>query len=175
MKLTILAVFVIAATAFALQTGSGQTPAEPIKVRGCLAGTGADTSPWLLRGVVLPSPPAPAPAAAPGGRGAAAPAPGGQAAAGARGGGAGGRGGDAGGRGGDAGARGGAAGGRGAAPATPPAPPPPPPIDLRLTGVDMTPWRNMFVELEGTLGPAPATGLREFRVAAARSAYGDCR
>jgi hypothetical protein len=48
-------------------------------------------------------------------------------------------------------------------------------VDLKLAGVDMTPWRNMFVEIEGTLGPRPATGLRELQVNAARSAYGDCR
>jgi hypothetical protein len=41
--------------------------------------------------------------------------------------------------------------------------------------VDMTPWRNMFVEIEGTLGSRPATGLRELQVTQARSAYGDCR
>jgi hypothetical protein len=66
--------------------------------------------------------------------------------------------------------------GRGAPPAAAaPAPPSQPPLDLRLTGVDMTPWRNMFVEVEGTLGPRPASGLREFKVESARSAYGDCR
>jgi hypothetical protein len=48
-------------------------------------------------------------------------------------------------------------------------------VDLRLTEVDMTPWRNMFVEVEGRLGPRPASGLQEFRVAVARSAYGDCK
>jgi hypothetical protein len=47
-------------------------------------------------------------------------------------------------------------------------------VDLRLTGTDMTPWRNMFVEVEGVLGPRPATGLQQLRVNAARSAYGDC-
>jgi hypothetical protein len=44
-----------------------------------------------------------------------------------------------------------------------------------LAGIDLTPWRNMFVEIEGTLGPRPASGLQEFRVTTARSAYGDCR
>jgi hypothetical protein len=44
-----------------------------------------------------------------------------------------------------------------------------------LSGMDMTPWRNMFVEVEGTLGPRPATGPREFQVTFAHSAYGDCR
>jgi hypothetical protein len=72
--------------------------------------------------------------------------------------------------------RGGAGAGRGAAPAAAaPAPAPQPPVDLQLTDIDMTPWRNMFVEVEGTVGARPATGLREFKVSAARSAYGDCK
>jgi hypothetical protein len=169
-KLTILAIIAIAATAFAFQTGSVQT--EPIKVRGCLQGSGSSENPWTLRGAALPAPPAAAPAGNPGGRGD----------GGARGGGAGGRGrGDAAGQGvaDGAGNRGGAgagrgAGDRGAAPPAAAAAPPQPRIDLRLTEIDMTPWRNMFVEVEGTLGPKPATGLQEFRVTSARSAYGDC-
>jgi hypothetical protein len=44
-----------------------------------------------------------------------------------------------------------------------------------LTDIDMSPWRNMFVEVEGTLGARPASGLRELRVTSARSAYGECR
>ena len=170
MKLTILAIITIAAAAFALQTGSVQT--EPIKVRGCLQGNGSTESPWSLRGVALPPPPTAAPAGAPGGRGD----------GGARGGGAGARGrGDGAGQGvaDVAGARGaggrGAGGDRGAAPPAAPAPPPQPRVDLRLTDIDMSPWRNMFVEVEGTLGPRPATGLQEFRVTSARSAYGECR
>ena len=153
MKLTILAIITIAAAAFALQTGSVQT--EPIKVRSCLQGNGSPESPWSLRGVALPPPPTAAPAGAPGGRG------------------------DGGARGDAAGARGaggrGAGGDRGAAPPAAPAPPPQPRVDLRLTDIDMSPWRNMFVEVEGTLGPRPATGLQEFRVTSARSAYGECR
>src|SRR5262245_11366179 len=157
MKLTILGIIVIAVTAFALQTSPAQTPAETIKVRGCLLGNGSSENPWSLRGVVLPAPPGAAQAPPAGGRGD----------GGARGAGGGGRG--------DGGARGDAAG-RGAAQAAPaPAPPPQPPVDLRLTGVDMSPWRNMFVEVEGTLGQRPASGLREFQVTFARSAYGDCR
>src|SRR5262249_13400452 len=120
----------------------------------------------------LPAPPAAAPAGNPGGRGD----------GGARGGGAGGRGrGDAAGQGAadGAGNRGGAgagrgAGDRGAAPPAPATASPQPRIDLRLTEIDMTPWRNMFVEVEGTLGSKPATGLQEYRVTSARSAYGDC-
>ena len=150
MKLTISSLIAIAATAFSLQTPTVQTPAGPIKVRGCLQGNGSDQSPWSLRSVVLPSPPVPAAAGARGGRG-------------------------------DGGARGAGAGGRGrgeppaAATPAPPPQPPQPPVDLRLTGVDMSPWRNMFVEVEGTLGPRPASGLREFQVTFAHSAYGDCR
>ena len=182
MKLTMLVITTVAVIVLGLQIGSAQTTPE-IKVRGCLQGNGSEASPWVLRGAVLPNPPAP-PAAAGGGRGAVAPG------AGGGGGGAGARG-DGGGRGDGAGAAGqppagggrGAAGGggrggdagRGAAPAPAPAPPAQPPVDLRLTGVDMTPWRNMFVEIDGTLGARPATGLREFQVSQARSAYGDCR
>jgi|SRR5262245_532750 len=171
MKLTILGIIVIAVTAFALQTSPAQTPAETIKVRGCLLGNGSTENPWSLKGVVLPSPAAPAPAGPGGGRGD----------GGGRG--AGGRGrGDAAGQGaapadgGRGGAGRGADGGRGAAPApAPPPQPPQPPVDLRLTGIDMSPWRNMFVEVEGRLGPRPASGLREFEVTFAHSAYGDCR
>jgi hypothetical protein len=159
MKLTILGIIVIAVTTFALQTSSAQTPSETIKVRGCLLGNGSTENPWSLKSAVLPAPPAPAPA---GGRGDG----GGRGAGGGRG------------RG-DAAGRGAAPAddGRGAAaaPAPPPAPPAQPPVDLRLSGIDMSPWRNMFVEVEGTLGPRPASGLREFQVTFAHSAYGDCR
>ena len=169
MKLTILAIIVAGATAFAVQAPSTQNT-EPIKVRACLQGNGSAESPWLLRGAVLPAPPGAGPAAAPGGGpgagggrgrggdGAAQPGAGGGA----------GRGAPGGGRGGDGGR------GAGAAPAAPAAPSQPP-VDLRLTGVDMSPWRNMFVEVEGTLGPRPTSGLREFQVSSARSAYGECR
>jgi hypothetical protein len=177
MKLTILGIIAATIVAFALQSSSAQAP-ETIKARGCLQGNGSNENPWALRGVVLPSPPGVAPAGAAGARGD----------GGARG--AGGRGrGDAagpvanaadGGRGAAGGGRGdggrGDGAGRGATPPPPaPAPPPQPPQDFRLTGVDMTPWRNMFVEVEGTLGPRPTSGLREFQVSSARSAYGECR
>jgi hypothetical protein len=168
MKLTILGIIVFAVTAFALQTGPAQTPAETIKVRGCLLGNGSTENPWSLRAVVLPAPPSAAPAGPGGGRGDG----GGRGAGGGRG-----RG-DAAGQGGAPadGDRGGN-GGRGAAPPapTPASAPPQPPVDLRLTDIDMSPWRNMFVEVEGTLGPRPASGLREFQVSFAHSAYGDCR
>ncbi len=168
MKFVIVTIMAVAIFAIAVQIVPAQTQtAEPIKVRGCLAGNGSKENPWTLRGAVLPAPPAPAPAGGGGGGG-------------GRGAGAGGRGGAGGaGRGGDGGARGADGAGRGAAPPAaapaPPAPPPQPPVDLRLTDIDMSPWRNMFVEVEGTLGPRPANGLREFKVNTARSAYGDCR
>jgi hypothetical protein len=169
MKLTILGIVAItslAAITIAQQSPAAQTSAELIKVRGCLKGNGSDQNPWALRDVVLPSPRAAAPAAAPGGRGD----------GGGRGGGRG-RG-DGGGQQAQAGDGAGGAGrggdgGRGAAAA--PAPPPQPAVDLRLSGVDLSPWRNMFVEVEGTLGPRPGSGPQEFRVDSARSAYGDCR
>ena len=176
MRLTILAIIAIVITVVVMpQPASAQAPTEIIKVRGCLVGTGpADATLWSLRGVFLPAPPAP-PAAAGGGGG-------GRGAAGGRGGqgappaDAAGRGG--GGRG-DAGgqppAAGGGRGAGGGAPAAAPAPPPQPPVDLALNGLDLSPWRNMFVEVEGTVGPRPATGMRQFQVNSARSAYGECR
>jgi hypothetical protein len=44
-----------------------------------------------------------------------------------------------------------------------------------LTGLDMMPWRNMAIEVEGRLGSRPASGPQEFKVESARSVYGDCR
>lgn len=156
MKLAVVGFLAVGMIGVAPQTGAGQAPADLVKIRGCLRGNGSNENPWVMRGVVMPPPSGVVPAAAPpagargdgGGRG------------GAGGAGAGGRGG----RGGD--------GGRGAAPAAPAKPP----VTLRLIGVDMTPWRNMFIEVRGTLGPAPssANALREFNVETARSAYGDC-
>jgi len=171
MKLTILGIIVMAVTTFALQTtGPAQTPPETIKVRGCLLGNGSTENPWSLKSVVLPAPPSAAPAGPGGGRG-----------DGAGRGTGGGRGrGDAAGQGGAPADGFGGNGGRGTAPpastpATPAPPPTQPPVDLRLTGIDMSPWRNMFVEVEGALGPRPASGPREFQVSFAHSAYGDCR
>jgi hypothetical protein len=162
----ILGLLVIS-TAFAEQAGFSQAPTTTVKVIGCLQGDGSDEKPWLLSGVAIPAPPTPAPAGGGGG-----------------GAGRGGRGGGGGAPGGaDAGAgapaAGGGRGGRGgAAPAAPAPPPPPPPVplvDLRLTGgMNMSIWRGMKIEVEGTLGARPATGLREFRAASARSVQGIC-
>jgi len=69
MKVTILGIIVFAVTRFALQTGPAQTPAETIKVRGCLLGNGSTENPWSLKSVVLPAPPTAAPAGPGGGRG----------------------------------------------------------------------------------------------------------
>ena len=151
------------------------TPTDtPLTLIGCLQGDGSEKSPWVLARTVLPPPPGSFGRGAGGGgggRGAGAPpagrgdgrgaAPGGAAPGGA------------------APAAGAAGGGRAAGP--PPAPPPPPPqppVDLRLTGIDLTPWRGMRVQVDGTLGPAGkgtgAAGLQEFKMTAARSAYGLC-
>src|SRR5207247_3484629 len=77
----------------------------------------------------------------------------------------------------EGGAPGGAPGaGRAAAPpAAAPAPPPPPPapIDLRLAGLDMTPWRGYRVQVEGTMGPAGGA-MRTFNAISARSVYNTC-
>jgi hypothetical protein len=71
-----------------------------------------------------------------------------------------------------AGGRGGRGGG-GAAAA--PTPPPVPLVDLRLTGgMNMSIWRGMRIEVEGTLGAQTTTGLREFRATFARSVQGVC-
>lgn len=170
MKLVLLGVGVVSVTVvLAAQIGSAQAPST-VKVLGCLQGDGSEGKPWILAGTALPPPPPPvAPAAQAGGRGDG--ARGGAAAGGGRGGGAPGGGAPAGG---GRGGRGG--GGRGGAAAAP-APPPQPVeiIDLRLTGgMDLTPWRNMRIEVEGTLGAKPATGLQELNVTFARSVQGVC-
>src|SRR2546425_11364358 len=108
MKLAILGVIAMAATAFTQQRGPVQTSPDPIKVRGCLQGNGSTENPWSMKGVVLPSPPIAVPAGNPGGRGD----------GGARGGGANPGAGAAGGRG-QAGAGRGGDAGRGAPPAPP--------------------------------------------------------
>jgi len=66
---------------------------------------------------------------------------------------------------------GGRGGGRAGGPPPAPAPPPPPPapIDLRITGLDMTPWRGYRAQVEGTMGPAG--GARTFSAMSARSVY----
>jgi hypothetical protein len=196
MKLVFLCVAIVCAVALvAAQTGSAQAPTT-VKVLGCLQGDGSDAKPWVLAGAALPPPPAAVPAGGgPGGGGGggrgggrggggggagapgagappvagAPPANGAPPAAGGQGagpGGGGGRGG--GGRGG--GGRGGGGGG------APPAPAPPVQlVDLRLTGgMDMKPWQNMRVEVEGTLGAKSASGLQELSVTYARSVQGVC-
>jgi len=74
------------------------------------------------------------------------------------------------------GGRGGPGGGRGAgreggAPPAPPAPPPPPPapINVRVQGLDLTPWRGYRVQIEGVL--SPAGGQRTIQAQMARSVY----
>src|SRR5262252_3377896 len=146
MKLAMLggAIAICAATAIV----AAQAPAAPTDqtqtVLGCLKGEGTAQSPWVLAGVVIP-PPAPA----------------------GRGGGGAGRGGP--GRGG-AGAPGAGREGGGPPPAAAPAPPPPPPapIDIRITGLDMTPWRGYRAQVEGTMGQAGG-GARTFSAMSARS------
>jgi len=156
MKLAMLggAIAICAATAIV----AAQAPAAPTDqtqtVLGCLKGEGTAQSPWVLAGVVIPPP-------APPGRG-------------GLGGGAG-RGGG-GGRGGGAGAPGAGREGGGpppAAAAPAPAPPPPAPIDIRITGMDMTPWRGYRVQIDGTLSPAGG-GMRTIAATSARSVYNTC-
>jgi hypothetical protein len=48
-------------------------------------------------------------------------------------------------------------------------------VTLALNGVDMAPWRDMYIEVNGTLGSKPASGLQQFQVSTARSAQGKCR
>jgi hypothetical protein len=201
MKLVFFGVGIVgAATALAVSTGFAQAPpTTPIKVLGCLQGDGTDQKPWFISGVALPTPapagapggggrgaggggggrggpaaggpPAGAGAGAPAGAGAGAPAgaaaPGGAPGGAAGGGGQGGRGG-AGGRGG-----GGRGGGGAAAPAVPAAPVPL--VDLLLTGgLNMSAWRGMKIEVEGTLGSKPASGLQPIKITSARSVQGVC-
>jgi hypothetical protein len=160
MKLAVLGgmAAICAATAIV----AAQAPASTDQTQtiiGCLKGEGTAQSPWMLTGVVIP-PPAPANAGRGGGAG------------GGRGAGRGGDGRGAGAPG--AGREGGAPGGGRAAapPAAAPAPPPPPPapIDVRINGLDMTPWRGYRVQIEGTLSPAGG-GTRTITAMSARSVY----
>ena len=191
MKLSFLWVaVVIAALAFSVQTGLTQTP-QTVKVLGCLQGDGSDQKPWVITGVALPQPPAAAPAGgAPGGggrggggggagRGAAGGGGGAGAAAGAppAGGGAPAAGAPRGAAaGGGQGGRGGGGRGGGGAAAVPAVPAPPVQlVDLKPTGgMNMAPWRGMKIEVEGTLGAKPASGLQEIRLTSARSVQGVC-
>jgi hypothetical protein len=173
MKLAFLGVGLVGlTTAIAAQTGVAQAPAS-VKILGCLQGDGSEEKPWVIAGVALPA--APAATAAAGGAGAG----GGGRGGGGRGGGAPAPPAGAGAAAGAAGARGGAGRGTGgAAPPTAAAPaaaPSVPLVDLRVIGgLNMSPWRNMKVEVEGTLGAKPASGLQELRASAARSVQGVC-
>jgi hypothetical protein len=146
MKLAVLGGVAVICAATAIVAAQQAAPTEQTQtVIGCLRGEGSAQSPWVLAGVVIPPPPAP-------GAG--------------RGGGGGGRGGGRG-----AGAPGAGREGGGPPPAAAPAPPtpPPPPIDLRITGLDLTPWRGYRAQVEGTMGPAG--GARTFAALSARSVY----
>ncbi len=142
MKLAVLGGVAVLCAATAVGLAQqGGTEQQTQTVIGCVKGEGTAQAPWMLTGVVIPPTP---PANA--GRGG--------------GGGRGGRGG--------AGREGG-----GGAPAAAPAPPPPPPapIDLRIQGLDLTPWRGYRAQIEGTMGPAGAGGARTFNAISARSVY----
>jgi hypothetical protein len=158
-----------AATAMVAQAPPTTPTDTPLTLIGCLRGDGSAANPWVLAGTVLPPPPGSFTAGrgGGGGRGAGAPAGRGDGRGAAP---------DAG-RGAAPGA-GAAGGGRAAAPPPPPPPPPQPPVDLRLTGIDLAPWRAMRIQVDGTLGArgtgAGAAGLQELRLTAARSAYGLC-
>ena len=172
MKLVFLGVGIVGATALTFSTFAQAPSPMPVKVLGCLQGDGSEQKPWFISGVALP---APVPSAAPGGggRGGGRGGGGGGAAAGAPAGAAPGAAPGAAAGGGQAGGRGGGRGGGAAAPAVPAAPVPL--VDLLLTGgINMSAWRGMKIEVEGTLAPKPATGLQEIRITSARSVQGVC-
>jgi hypothetical protein len=153
MKLAVLGGVAVICAATAIVAAQQAAPTDQTQtVIGCVRGEGTAQAPWVLAGVVIP----PAPAAGAG-----------------RGGG--------GGRGGGRGAGAPGAGREGGGPppaAAAPAPPPPPPapIDLRITGLDLTPWRGYRTQVEGTMG-APGGAMREFKAQSARSVFGtgDCK
>ena len=146
MKLAVLGgIAAICAAGAIVAAQAPATEQQTQTVIGCLKGEGTAQSPWVLAGVVIPPP-----AAANAGRG-----------------GGGGRGAGGGGRAGGAGREGGGPP-PAAAPAAAPAPPPAP-IDLRIVGMDMTPWRGYRVQIEGTLG-APGAN-RTVTALSARSVY----
>jgi hypothetical protein len=153
MKLAVLGgvAVICAATAIVAAQQAAPTEQQTQTVIGCVRGDGTAQAPWVLAGVVIP--PAPAPGAGRGGGG-----------------------GRGGGRG--AGAPGAGREGGGPPPAAAPAPPPPPPapIDLRITGLDLAPWRGYRTQVEGTMG-APGGAMREFKALSARSVFGtgDCK
>ena len=152
MKLAVLGGVAAICAATAMVAAQAPAPEQPQTVIGCLRGEGTAQAPWVLAGVVIP-PPAAAGRGGPGGGG-------------------GGRG-----RGGPGGGAPGAGreGGGPPPPAAAPAPPPPPPapIDLRIAGLDMTPWRGYRVQLEGTMGPAGGA-MRAFNAQSARSVFNTC-
>jgi len=151
MKLAVLGGMAAICAATAIVAAQQAAPTDQTQtVIGCVRGDGTAQAPWVLAGVVIP----PAPAAG-AGRG--------------------------GGRGGGRGAGAPGAGREGGGPppaAAAPAPPPPPPapIDLRITGLDLTPWRGYRTQVEGTMG-APGGAMREFKAQSARSVFGtgDCK
>jgi hypothetical protein len=149
MKLAVLGGLAVICAATAIVAAQAPpTEQQTQTVIGCVRGEGTAQAPWVLAGVVIP--PAPAPGAGRGGGG--------------------GRGaGGGGGRAGGAGREGGGPPPAAAAP-TPP-PPPPPPIDLRITGIDLTPWAGYRAQIEGTMGPAGGA-MREFKATSARSVFG---
>jgi hypothetical protein len=124
-------------------------PAEQTVI-GCVRGEGTAQAPWVLAGVVIP-PPAPAGAGRGGGGGA----------------------GRGAGRGAGAPGAAPAGGPPPAPPAAAPPPPPPAPIDLRITGLDLTPWRGNRTQITGTMG-APGGAMRAFNAESARSVFGTC-
>ncbi len=153
MKLAVLGGVAVICAATAIVAAQQAAPTEQTQtVIGCVRGEGTAQAPWVLAGVVIP--PAPAPGAGRGG--------GGGAGRGGAGRGAGAPG---------AGREGGGPPPAAAAPAPPP--PPPPPIDLRITGVDLTPWRGYRTQVEGTMG-TPGGAMREFKALSARSVFGTC-
>jgi hypothetical protein len=143
MKLAVLGGVAVICAATAIVTAQAPAEQQTQTVIGCVKGEGTAQSPWVLAGVVIP--PAPAPGAGRGG----------------------------GGRGGGRGAAAGREGGGPPAPAAAPAPPPPPPapIDLRITGLDLTPWAGYRAQVEGTMG-TPGGAMREFKALSARSVFG---
>ena len=140
MKLALLGGVAVMCAATAIALAQAPTEQQTQTIIGCVKGDGSAQNPWALADVVIP-PPAPANA----GRGGA-------------------------GRGG-AGGGGGRGAGREGAPAAAPAPPPPPPapITVRVTGVDLTPWRGYRVQAEGVLSPAGAQ--RTIAAQSVRSVY----
>jgi hypothetical protein len=141
MKLAVLGGVAVICAAAAVVAAQAPAEQQTQTVIGCVKGEGTAQSPWMLTGVVIPPPPAPG-----AGRG------------------------GGGGRGRGAGGGGREGGGPPPAAAPTPAPPPPAPIDLRITGIDLTPWRGYRAQVEGTMGAA-GNGPRTFNALSARSVF----